>query len=100
MAVTILIPTALRAFTGRQSQAQADGKTVGEVLKAFADANPDVRQHLYDENGELRSFVNVYIGDVNIRNAGGLGGPIEDGDTLTLVPAIAGGVVCEPEQKP
>jgi molybdopterin converting factor small subunit len=100
MAVTILIPTALRAFTGRQAQALAEGKTVGEVLRAFADANPDVKQHLYDENGELRSFVNVYIGDVNIRNAGGLNGPVKDGDTLTLVPAIAGGATAGPEKKP
>jgi molybdopterin converting factor small subunit len=97
MAVTILIPTALRAFTGRQAQVQAEGGTVGEALKFFADANPDVRRHLYDDNGELRSFVNIYIGDVNIRNAGGLDGPIKDGDTLTLVPAIAGG--CGPEKR-
>ncbi|MDR3320234.1 MAG: MoaD/ThiS family protein [Desulfovibrio sp.] len=91
MAVTVLIPTALRVFTGRQAEVIVEGCNVGEALKAFTDVHPDVRQHLYDEKGDLRSFINVYVGETNIRNAGGQATPLENGETLTLVPAIAGG---------
>jgi molybdopterin converting factor small subunit len=92
MAVTVLIPTALRAFTDRQSEIKAEGHTVGEVVAAFVDAYPDIRQHLYDSNGELRSFINIYAGDKNIKDISGLQTPLSDGDTIMLVPAIAGGL--------
>ncbi|MDR1411190.1 MAG: MoaD/ThiS family protein [Spirochaetaceae bacterium] len=95
MAVTILIPTALRAFTDRKSEVQAEGATVGEAIRAFAEAYPDIKQHLYqtEDSGtsELRSFVNVFLGDTNIKNIGGLDTKVADGDTIMLVPAIAGG---------
>ncbi|MDR3365030.1 MAG: MoaD/ThiS family protein [Clostridiales Family XIII bacterium] len=87
----ILIPTALRAFTDGKSEAEAEGKTVGEVIAAFAAAYPDIARHLYDEEGRLRSYVNVFVGDENIRGFGGLDAPVKDGETVTLVPAIAGG---------
>jgi molybdopterin converting factor small subunit len=92
MPVTIQIPTALRAFTDKLSEIPAEGSTVGEAVKNFADTYPDIRTHLYDERGELRAFINIYIGDENIRNRDGLDTPVRDGDILTLVPAIAGGL--------
>jgi molybdopterin converting factor small subunit len=91
MPVTIQIPTALRAFTDRKAEIQAEGSTAGETVKNFAQAYPDIRTHLYDENDKLRSFINIYLGDENIKDIAGLDTPVKDGDTLTLVPAIAGG---------
>jgi molybdopterin converting factor small subunit len=91
MSVTIQIPTALRAFTNRQIEVQVEGATVGEAAAAFVAAYPDIRRHLYEESGALRSFVNVYLGETNVRSLQGLETPVKDGDTLMLVPAIAGG---------
>jgi molybdopterin converting factor small subunit len=91
MPVTILIPSALRSFTDRQSAIWVEGKTVGEAVAALADAYPDIRRHLYDEKNEPRSFVNLYLGETNIKNTGGLATPVKDGDEVTLVPSIAGG---------
>ncbi|MDR1066678.1 MAG: MoaD/ThiS family protein [Clostridiales bacterium] len=93
MAITILIPTALRAFTDRRGEVQAEGKTVGEAVASFAKAYPDIRRHLYEEDGTLRSFINVYVGEMNVKNLDGVDTRLKDGDTVTLVPAIAGGRV-------
>ena len=91
MPVTIQIPTALRAFTDKKSEVTAEGRTVGEALGNFAAACPDVKAHLYDELGEIRSFINVYLGDRNVRNIDGWDTKHDDGDVLMIVPAIAGG---------
>jgi molybdopterin converting factor small subunit len=92
MAVTLLIPTALRGFTERKSEIQVIGKTAGEVLAALAETYPDLKRHLYDESGTPRSFINLYVGDVNIKGTGGLDTPVPDGGQVMLVPAIAGGI--------
>jgi adenylyltransferase/sulfurtransferase len=108
MAVTILIPTALRAFTDRKSEVAAEGATVGAVIRSFAEAYPDIKPHLYQDGfGEqapadagpadlgplgLRSFINVFLGETNIKNLQGLATPVKEGDTIMLVPAIAGGL--------
>ncbi|MDR3280127.1 MAG: MoaD/ThiS family protein [Synergistaceae bacterium] len=91
MPVTIQIPTALRVFTDRKSEVQAKGAIIAEAIADFAASYPDIKQHLYDEGGTLRSFINIYLGDTNIKNLGGLDTPLKDGDILMLVPAIAGG---------
>jgi adenylyltransferase/sulfurtransferase len=102
MAVTILIPTALRGFADRKSEVEAEGATVGEAIRAFAEAYPDIKQHLYQSgdagtpgdhsgSGELRSFINVFLGETNIKNLDGLDTKVAQGDTIMLVPAIAGG---------
>ncbi|MDR2247818.1 MAG: MoaD/ThiS family protein [Treponema sp.] len=95
MTVTVLIPTALRAFTDRKSEAEAEGATVGEVIRAFAETYPDIKQHLYQTGdagtAELRSFINIFLGETNIKNLDGLDTKVADGDTIMLVPAIAGG---------
>jgi molybdopterin converting factor small subunit len=88
---TVLIPTALRAFTDENAQVEAEGQTVGEAIEAVAAAYPDIRKHLYDEQGELRSYVNVFVGDEDIRGFGGLSAPVGADGVVTLVPAIAGG---------
>jgi adenylyltransferase/sulfurtransferase len=95
MSITILIPTALRAFTDRRSDISANGATVGEVIADFVSAYPDIRAHLYEDSCELRSFINVYLEETNIKSLEGLNTPVKDGDTIMLVPAIAGGAPTE-----
>jgi molybdopterin converting factor small subunit len=92
MAVTIQIPTALRTFTNRQDEVQVEGAAVGAVLTALAEQYPEIKQHLYQADGSLRSFINVFLGETNIKKLGGLDTPLENGAVLMLVPAIAGGV--------
>ncbi|MDR1637865.1 MAG: MoaD/ThiS family protein [Treponema sp.] len=91
MAVTVQIPTALRGFTDRKSELELEGGTVGEVIGALADRYPDLRQHLY-QGQDLRSFINVFVGETNIRKLEGLETKLSGGETLMLVPAIAGGL--------
>ena len=93
MAVSILIPTPLRRFTGGARSVQVEASTVGEALAALAEANPDLRTQVFDDAGQVRTFVNIFLGDDNVRNLapGGEPIPVKDGDVLTLVPAIAGG---------
>jgi adenylyltransferase/sulfurtransferase len=91
MAVTIQIPTALRGFTARQSEVKVEGASVGAAITALAGAYPDIRQHLYQEDGRLRSFINVFLGDTNIKKLQGLDTPLDSGAVIMLVPAIAGG---------
>src|SRR5918911_5333733 len=97
MAVKVLIPTALRQFAGGQAEIEMDGATVGEVLDRVTTANSDLRKHLYSDESRLRSFVNVYVNDEDIRSAQRLDTPVKDGDTVSIVPAIAGGAAAEPE---
>jgi adenylyltransferase/sulfurtransferase len=97
MAVTVLIPTALRQFAGGQTEIEVDGATVGEVLDRVTKANSDLRKHLYSDESKLRSFVNVYVNDEDIRGTERLDTPVKDGDTISIVPAIAGGAATETE---
>ncbi|MBL8130753.1 MAG: MoaD/ThiS family protein [Anaerolineae bacterium] len=86
----IRIPTPLRAFTSNESQVQVGGATVGEALSNLTVRYPELRQHLYD--GEtLRSFVNVYLGDEDVRFLDGLETNLEESDSLRIIPSIAGG---------
>ncbi|MDR1572272.1 MAG: MoaD/ThiS family protein [Clostridiales Family XIII bacterium] len=88
---SLLIPTALRAFTDGKSEVDAEGCTVGALVSSLADAYPDIRQHLYGEDGGLRPFINIYVGEDSIKGTGGLDTPVAEGDSVMLVPAIAGG---------
>ncbi len=87
----IQIPSALRSFTGNQSRVEVQGTTAGEALTALATAHPTLRKHLYTDEGQLRSFVNVYKNDEDIRFLGRDATPLDSGDTLVIVPSIAGG---------
>ncbi len=95
MAVTVIIPTALKQFAGGQSEIEVEGQTVGEVLDRVTQANSDLRKHLYSDESTLRSFVNVYVNDEDIRSGQRLDTPVKDGDTISIVPAIAGGAATE-----
>ncbi|MDR1643718.1 MAG: MoaD/ThiS family protein [Clostridiales bacterium] len=88
---TLLIPTALRAFAGGQPELDLDGSTAGEVIAALALKHPEIKEHLYEESGKLRSFINVYVGDENVKKLQGLDTPVKESDSVMLVPAIAGG---------
>jgi adenylyltransferase/sulfurtransferase len=87
----IRIPTPLRAYTQGEKELELPGSTVGEALQALGDQFPAVKTHLFDENGKLRSYVNLYLNDEDIRSLAGEDTPIESGDKLMIIPSIAGG---------
>jgi molybdopterin/thiamine biosynthesis adenylyltransferase/rhodanese-related sulfurtransferase/molybdopterin converting factor small subunit len=96
----VLIPTPLRQFTGKQDSVTVPGATVGEVLSALTAQYADLRKQIFNDEGKLRSFVNVYLNDEDIRYLGKDATPAKDGDTISLVPSIAGGssVAAPPEE--
>jgi molybdopterin converting factor small subunit len=87
----ILIPTPLRPYAGGADTVEAAGATVGEALASLTAAHEKLKRHLYDENGNLRSFVNVYKNDEDVRYLESEKTPVTDTDTLSIVPSIAGG---------
>ena len=91
MAISLLIPAALRAYTDRQAEIEAEGNTVGEVIADLAARYPGIHKHLYKDDKNLREFINVYVGDTNIKELDGLNTSVKNGDSVMLVPAIAGG---------
>ena len=88
---TVKIPPVLRAQTGGESQVPAEGTTVGDALSSLTDAHPDTRSQLFSEDGELNRYVNVYLNDEDVRVLDGLETAIDDGDTIVILPAMAGG---------
>ena len=90
MAVTVKIPTQLRPVTDGEAETEVNGGTVGEVLDALFDRYTDLRERICDD-GELRRFVNVYVGGEDIRFADGLETEVTDGAEVTILPAVAGG---------
>lgn len=89
--VSVRIPTPLRGHTGGAASVDLPGGTVGEVLQQLAGRHEKLRGRLFDEQGELNRFVNVFLNDEDIRFLQGLATPVKDGDGVKLVPAIAGG---------
>src|SRR3977135_211730 len=87
----ILIPTPLRQYAGKQDAVQLAGKTVSEVLHSLTSQYADLRRHLYNDEGKLRSFVNVYVNDDDIRYLEKEATPLKDSDVISIVPSIAGG---------
>jgi len=90
MSVTVKIPTQLRAATGGQAEVEVSGGTVGEALDAVFDAHSELRERI-TEDGTLRRFVNVYVSGEDIRFQQGLDTEINEGDEVTILPAVAGG---------
>ncbi|HVW26586.1 MAG TPA: MoaD/ThiS family protein [Polyangiaceae bacterium] len=90
MAVTVRIPTPLRTLTGGEEQVQADGSTVQQVIENLEKRHPGLRERLLDEKG-VRRFVNIYVGDEDIRFLDGLATALKGGEEVSIVPAIAGG---------
>ena len=88
----VLIPTPLRQFAGKNDAVELAGSTVGEVLAALTATFPDLRKQLFNDEGKLRSFVNVYLNDEDIRYMQKDATAVAAGDTLSIVPSIAGGL--------
>ncbi len=91
MSVKVMIPTPLRSYAGKRESAEVTAKTVGEALKQLTTQFGELRKHLFTEDGKLRSFVNVYVNDEDIRYLSKENTPTKDGDTVSIVPSIAGG---------
>jgi adenylyltransferase/sulfurtransferase len=87
----ILIPTPLRQFTGGADSVEFGGANVGEVLGALVSGHPELKKNLYNEEGKLRSFVNVYVNDEDIRYLAKDATPVAEADTISIIPSIAGG---------
>ena len=93
MATTILIPTPLRPYTDKKDAVEAEGTTVGELLADLTTKHAGLKPHLYNDQGKLRSFVNVYVNDDDIRYLQKEETLLKPGDTVSIVPSVAGGAV-------
>lgn len=91
MSVTVQIPTPLRAFAGGQGEVEVAATTVGEALKGLTSLYPALGRHLFNDQGVLRSFVNVFVNDEDMRHSQGDATPVKAGDTVLIIPSIAGG---------
>jgi MoaD family protein len=93
----IHIPTPLRQYVGKQASVEVAGSTVGEAMTALVAQHPDLRKHLYTDDGKLRAFVNLYVNDEDIRYLQKEATALKDGDNISIVPSIAGGTenVCD-----
>ena len=88
---TLRIPTPLRPYAEGQSEISVQGLTVGEALNDLVTQYPALKKHLFAETEELRPFVNLFLGDEDVRHLQGVDTPIKDGDKLMIIPSIAGG---------
>lgn len=91
MSVTVRVPTTLRPLTNGESEVTVEGDTVGGVLGALDAAHPGFRDKIFDDEGKLRRFVNVFVADDDVRFMDGLDTPVPDGETVSIIPAVAGG---------
>jgi molybdopterin synthase sulfur carrier subunit len=91
MSVRVRVPTPLRTYTNGESEVQASGETVGELLANLDGAFPGIGERVHDESGEIRRFVNVYVNGEDVRFLQGMSTQLKDGDELSIVPAVAGG---------
>lgn len=91
MGVKVIIPTPLRQYAGKNDSVVVDGQTVDEVMRNLMSRYGDLQKHLYNEHGKLRSFVNIYRNDEDIRYLQREATPVSETDVLSIVPSIAGG---------
>ena len=91
MTVTVRIPTTLRPMAGGKPTVEVDGATVGEVLGNLDAAHPGFKDRLLDDDGALRRFVNIFVADDDVRFLKGLDTPVPAGETVAIIPAVAGG---------
>ncbi len=91
MAVKVIIPTPLRQYAGKQESVEVQAKTVAEALTALTGTFGELKKHLFSDDGRLRSFVNVYVNDEDIRYLQKDQTQVREGDTISIVPSIAGG---------
>ncbi|GAB3991624.1 MoaD/ThiS family protein [Nocardioides marmoraquaticus] len=91
MAVSVRIPTILRSYTGGESEVGAEGATLAEVIDDLERHHAGIRARVLDDQGGLRRFVNVYVGNEDVRFLDGLASPTPDGAQVSIIPAVAGG---------
>ena len=91
MTVMVEMPSALRQFADNQDELDSDGKNVEEVLADLCSRFPELKQNLYEEEGSIRNFINIYVNEEDIRYADGMQTELKDGDRIQIVPSIAGG---------
>lgn len=91
MSVTVRVPTTLRTLTAGASEVAVEGATVGDVFDSLESAHPGFKERLLDDDGQLRRFVNVFVSDDDVRFLDGLATPVPDGETVSIIPAVAGG---------
>jgi molybdopterin synthase sulfur carrier subunit len=91
MSANVRIPTILRTYTGGQNEVEASGHTVAHVLDSLEADYPGLKARIVDDSGALRRFVNVYVGDDDVRFIGGLEAEVPDGGKVSIIPAVAGG---------
>jgi molybdopterin converting factor small subunit len=91
MSVSVRIPTILRTYTGGSSEVSADGATLADVLDSLDTDYPGIKGRVLDDNGALRRFVNVYVGEEDARFSGDLSTPTPEGAKVSIIPAVAGG---------
>ena len=89
----IHIPTPLRQYVGKQTAVEVQGSTVGEAMNALVAQHPELRKHLYTDDGKLRAFVNLYLNDEDIRYLQKEATSLKEGDNISIVPSIAGGMI-------
>lgn len=87
----VLIPTPLRQYADKRDSVEIEGRTVGEILEALTAQYSELRRHLFNDEGKLRNFVNIYVNDEDIRYLDREATPVQASDTLSIVPSIAGG---------
>src|SRR5882762_1474145 len=100
MATKILIPTPLRPFTDKKDAVEVEGATIGELLADLTNKHAGLKAHLYNDQGKLRSFVNVYLNDEDIRYLQKEQTPVNAGDTVSIIPSVAGGAPVATEKAP
>lgn len=91
MTATVRIPTILRTYTGGEKEVTADGTTLTELIESLEANHPGIKARVLDDTGALRRFVNIYVGDDDVRFIGGLDAGIDDGAKVSIIPAVAGG---------
>ena len=93
MPVAVRLPTVLRSQAGGQSSVSVEGSTIGEVLQSLVAGHPGMAPQVFDEDGSLHKFVNVYVNDDDVRYLSLLDTPVQDGDEVSILPAVAGGTI-------
>jgi molybdopterin synthase sulfur carrier subunit len=93
MSATVKIPTPLRKLTNNETSVDADGTTVEQIVESLESTYPGMRERLIEDNGDLRHFVNIYLNGEDIRYIDGLKSSVSDNDELSIVPAVAGGLI-------
>ena len=91
MSIEVRVPTVLRKHTEGEKKVSGDGGTLRELVDDIASRNPALREALVGEDGHLHRFINVYVNDEDVRYLGGIETPLHDGDTVSILPAVAGG---------